>query len=266
VFSLPRRWTLSFRINCELLARGNIPRAPPDPPPEILPIAETPPHRRCSGPLRLRPPLQLLLKPAARATNVRAAIGFPWPPVLGLGRCGFWRKNEKTMRMTRYTNWNTHSTQRGSALLFAALSLTLACGGVDKPNVGIAADATGGATTGGAQNTMGGSGGAVSSGGMAMGGTGGQAPAPCTNDAKQCAVNEVQVCQNGAWVKLADCGGATPVCSGAGVCASYRLVNSGIDVFAVRPPENPQYVLKEQSLSMTARSCGAAYCVTGGIR
>jgi len=162
-----------------------------------------------------------------------------------------------------------HATTRAlcSLMLISGLGAALACGDVDKPNVGLAIEAAGG--TGGSSDGSGGMGtGGVSGGtvGVSTSGAGGQAPTTCKDQSRQCAANIPQLCAGSAWVDEPECSAGTPVCTGAGICAAFRLVNAGIDAFGVRPAETSMFVLKEQSLSMTPRACDTKFCVTGGIR
>jgi hypothetical protein len=88
----------------------------------------------------------------------------------------------------------------------------------------------------------------------------------CPRGQMRCSGNTPQTCNgSGEWVSGTECAGKT-VCTGAGVCAAYRLVNAGIDGLGVRPAEKTP-ILKEQTLSSAPRRCGASgICVTGGIK
>jgi hypothetical protein len=165
----------------------------------------------------------------------------------------------------------------GVCLLLVTFSAA-ACGGVEDRDTkksnkggtgGVGASSNGGATGGDG----------ASSNGGATGGDGdvpvaGAAPlpAPCKAGRMRCEGNTPQTCdEEGNWVPGKACGGTTKVCTGEGVCAAYRLVNAGIDTFGVRPAEpvkGTSIVLKEQTLSRSARTCKAdkSICVTGGIR
>ncbi len=126
------------------------------------------------------------------------------------------------MRMTRNTSWNTHSAQRGSAVLFSALSLTLACGGSAKSGGAPAAGGNGGMVSGGAP-AAGGSGGMVSGGAPAAGGSGGGTVTggasgdgsaigtlgqPCSTGAYACAGHAQRqqlACVGGVWTANGTC-------------------------------------------------------------
>jgi hypothetical protein len=92
----------------------------------------------------------------------------------------------------------------------------------------------------------------------------------CRQGDRSCDGNTPRECDvgGGEWVQEDPCRGAT-VCTGKGKCSPYRLLDAGIGSFGVRP-EAGKIVLKQQTLSVTSRSCGNAaeqtICVTGGIR
>jgi hypothetical protein len=108
-------------------------------------------------------------------------------------------------------------------------------------------------------------------GGRNSAGTAGMAPLPtCKPGKRQCDGNQPQLCNDESeWENLEECSGATKVCTGEGVCSAYRLVNSGIDSFGMRPEETAGLILKEQTLAAAVRICGTKtpiICVTGGVR
>ena len=84
--------------------------------------------------------------------------------------------------------------------------------------------------------------------------------------------NTVEQCtEDGEWQALPaaeQCGAGTPACTGAGICAAYRLVDGTIDTFGIYPPEanGPTYILKRQTFIESRKICSATYCVTGGVR
>ena len=93
----------------------------------------------------------------------------------------------------------------------------------------------------------------------------GEGVCACDEGTRQCSGDTPQLCQDGAWVDQTACGGTTKVCTGEGVCASFRLLSGGIGTFGPRPAESGNYVLKEQSLSAAPRACNDDFCVTGGL-
>ena len=117
-----------------------------------------------------------------------------------------------------------------------------------------------------------GHGGAQGSGNAAPGGDGSagepDVPLTCRAGQKRCLDDTTpEVCTpEGDWLAGKPCSGRNKVCTGAGVCAPYLLVNAGIDGLGVRPKES-KLVLKRQTLSSYGRSCGkSGKCVTGGIQ
>lgn len=93
----------------------------------------------------------------------------------------------------------------------------------------------------------------------------GEGVCSCDEGTRQCSGDTPQLCEGGAWVDQAACGGTTKVCTGEGVCASFRLLGGGIGTFGPRPAESGNYVLKEQTLSAAPRACNSDFCVTGGL-
>jgi hypothetical protein len=87
----------------------------------------------------------------------------------------------------------------------------------------------------------------------------------CMESMRRCDADTPQVCQGGEWVSEEPCSGATKACTGAGVCAAFRLTQGGLDAFNQRPAEKPSFVLKHQSLSAAPRVCAAALCVTATV-
>jgi hypothetical protein len=155
------------------------------------------------------------------------------------------------------------------ALLSGAL-VTSACGvkDLDFTFSNSGAGGQGGKTSGNAGNQSGGGG--DSGGGDGGGGDGGgdtSVPFTCHAGERRCTGNTPEECsEEGAWVAEKPCSGTDKVCSGAGTCASYLLVNAGIEALGLRPKES-SLVLKRQTLAATRRSCSASgLCVTGAIR
>lgn len=145
---------------------------------------------------------------------------------------------------------------RVSALLALLLGAASACGVKD---FDFTYGAGGGADAGAA--------GKGASAGSGAGGTAAEVPTQCRDGEKRCSGDTPQTCdENGDWQDGEACRGTSPVCTGAGVCASYRLVNAGIDSLGARPPEK-KIVIKRQTLASSARVCAkAGVCVTGAIR
>ena len=110
-----------------------------------------------------------------------------------------------------------------------------------------------------------------SGGNQSSGADGGAAdpgvPFTCHAGERRCTGNTPEECSDdGAWVPGKPCSGKDKVCTGAGICASYLLVNAGIEALGVRPKESG-LVLKRQTLASSQRSCSASgLCVTGAIR
>lgn len=93
----------------------------------------------------------------------------------------------------------------------------------------------------------------------------GEGKCVCMESMRRCAADTPQVCQGGEWVSEEPCTGTTKACTGAGVCAAFRLTQGGLDSFNQRPAEKASYVLKQQSLSAAPRVCTAALCVTATV-
>lgn len=150
------------------------------------------------------------------------------------------------------------------ALLLGALSVG-ACGVKD---LDITYASAGGSGQGG-KHAGGGNGNAAGGSGDG-GGEGEDVPLTCKAGVKRCSsdnTNTPEVCtEDGDWVPTKPCSGSNKVCTGAGVCASFLLVNAGIDSLGARPKES-KLILKRQTLSSYGRSCGkSGKCVTGGIQ
>jgi hypothetical protein len=137
-----------------------------------------------------------------------------------------------------------------ASLWWALLSLVVACSGADR-------NFAGGSGSGG--------GGAGSESGGTAGTSGSTGPMRCMESMRRCDANTPQVCEAGKWVSEEPCAGATKACTGAGVCAAFRLTQGGLDAFNQRPAEKPSLVLKQQSLSAAPRVCAAALCVTATV-
>lgn len=143
------------------------------------------------------------------------------------------------------------------------------------------ASATGGKTSaqgGKSTTTRGGSAGTSSEGGAPSIegggppiGEGGAAPVGCKPGVRTCSGNVVVECQANEWVPVPpaeQCAGATPACTGEGLCAAWRLREGSLASPGAYPIEanGPNYVLVQQSLLSFPTTCGTKYCVTGGIR
>lgn len=88
----------------------------------------------------------------------------------------------------------------------------------------------------------------------------------CDEGTARCQGNSPQTCHAAVWVDGEQCGGATPACTGAGVCAAFVLKNAGLEPFGPWNVENSDFALREQSLSAAPRLCSGQVCLTGGIR
>jgi hypothetical protein len=101
--------------------------------------------------------------------------------------------------------------------------------------------------------------------------TGTPPPACETAGARRCNENVREICgPEGTWIVLPDseqCGGANPVCTGAGVCAPYRLTNGTVGTLGElnRRTESP-YSLREQTLLQNQKTCNSTRCVTGALQ
>ena len=93
----------------------------------------------------------------------------------------------------------------------------------------------------------------------------GQGRCVCMESMRRCDASTPQVCEGGEWVSQEPCAGATKACTGAGVCAAFKLRQGGLDAFGKRPTETPSHVLKQQSLSAAPRACGTKFCITAVV-
>lgn len=180
------------------------------------------------------------------------------------------------------------------ALISVAGTLMLACGSSSSPSTNESPNNTAGTGPGiGGSSALaaGGSSGSpaattssagtpnnnvVSQGGSAgqpitVGGGGNTAPAACAVGAIRCNGNvREQSTQTCDWVPLSpelQCTGATPACTGAGLCAAYRLVQGTIDTFGpVTGSTSASYILTHQTLLEYPTACNQKYCVSGGIQ
>jgi hypothetical protein len=88
----------------------------------------------------------------------------------------------------------------------------------------------------------------------------------CATDSRRCEGDTPQACVDGAWMSDAPCSGSASSCTGAGVCAAFRLLDTG--VVSLTPPgaaaAGPQ--LTAHTLSSVPRLCSAKYCISGEIR
>jgi hypothetical protein len=140
------------------------------------------------------------------------------------------------------------------ALLVGGLS-TVGCAITDAGHPAVGGDSGVGANNGAS------GGGASASGGAGTDGA-------CEAGSRRCAGDTPQTCQSdGSWQAEAPCK-ADQACSGAGVCAAFRLVQAGINTFAEQPApaEGAPLVLKEQTLMAAPRACATNLCITGDLR
>jgi len=141
------------------------------------------------------------------------------------------------------------------ALIAAGIS-TAGCALTDSSHTAVAGGA------GGADSGVGGSGvGARASGGAGTDGA-------CEAGSRRCAGDAPQTCRSdGTWKAEAACK-VDQACSGAGVCAGFRLVQAGIGTFGEQPAAlaGAALVLKEQTLSAAPRACSTQFCITGDLR
>lgn len=93
----------------------------------------------------------------------------------------------------------------------------------------------------------------------------GEGMCSCASGARQCEGNTPQLCLSSAWVDETACDGVREVCTGAGVCASFKLLDAGI-VSLANPVRGEDSSLKQHTLSVGRSSCGANYCLSGEIR
>ena len=90
----------------------------------------------------------------------------------------------------------------------------------------------------------------------------------CEAGSRRCAGDTPQTCQaDGRWQAEATCK-AAQACSGAGVCAAFRLVQAGISTFGEQPvpAAGAPLILKEQTFSAAPRACANNLCITGDLR
>jgi len=90
-------------------------------------------------------------------------------------------------------------------------------------------------------------------------------PSCAPEGSRRCSGDVPQVCRNQDWVSENKCSGATRACTGAGVCAGFKLTHAGIDALGRRETE-PGLVLKEQTLSAAPRACSQKFCVTATVK
>lgn len=149
--------------------------------------------------------------------------------------------------------------------LFALLggSLATSACGVKDLDFTFATGGQGGKTPGAGGNQSNGADGGAANGGAPDP----SVPFTCHAGERRCNGNTPEECSDdGAWVADKPCSGSDKVCTGAGTCASYLLVNAGIETLGLRPEESG-LVLKRHTLASAQRSCGASgLCVTGAIR
>lgn len=129
-------------------------------------------------------------------------------------------------------------------------------------------------TAGTSNNTnvyQGGSAGAPISGVGGASGSPSTEPTKCIVGAIRCNGNvreqSTATCEWSPLPAADQCSGDKPACTGAGLCAAYRLVQGTIDTFgAVTGNTSSNYVLTHQTLLEYPTACNQSYCVTGGIQ
>lgn len=176
----------------------------------------------------------------------------------------------KTHQRTSHEGRLTLSN-RGVALLLAAAA-TLACGGVSDVKTKHTEGTAGSSGAAGAPDTAdtagtAGTAGADATAGSSSGGT--NADRVCDPGERRCDGDTPEVCKADAWIPEEPCDAATQACSGAGVCAAFRLVDAGIGTFGQRPAEpvaGAKLILKSQTLSAAPRACSTKLCITGDLR
>ena len=88
----------------------------------------------------------------------------------------------------------------------------------------------------------------------------------CATDSRRCEGETPQACVDGAWMSEAVCSGSASLCTGAGICAEFRLLDAG--VVSLTPPraDGAGPLLRAHAVSSVPRLCSANYCVSGEIR
>ena len=166
----------------------------------------------------------------------------------------------KTQRRRSRTSWQ-RLLGTGIALLVAG-AVAPACGGVNDVNTKHSAAGAGNTGTAGPAGKTG------TAGTAGLGAGGANTDGVCQPGERRCDGNTPQACDSGAWTSEAACD-STEACTGAGVCAAFRLVGAGIGTFGERPAEpvaGAKLILKEQTLSAAPRTCAAKLCITGDLR
>ncbi len=144
--------------------------------------------------------------------------------------------------------------------LFLAMLATSACGGVSDVKTNHSDGTAGDADTAGTAGT--GATAGTSSGGANTDGV-------CQPGERRCDGDTPQACKTDAWIPEAPCDSKTQACTGAGVCAAFRLLDAGIGTLGERPAEpvaGAKLILKSQTLSAVPRVCTAKLCITGDVR
>lgn len=160
-------------------------------------------------------------------------------------------------------------------VLSLAVAVTSACGGVgdvktrhSDGTAGAAGAAGGAVSMAGTPDPAGAAGAQTDS--MAGSGAGGaDTDGVCAAGERGCNGDTPQVCQAGVWIAEAPCDATTQACTGAGICAAFRLTDSGIGTFGARPAEpiaGAKLILKLQTLTAAPRVCNSELCITGDLR
>jgi hypothetical protein len=174
------------------------------------------------------------------------------------GRNDILKNRTNSPRLGAQTPW-TWGASLGVLVLSAGLTAS-ACGGVSDVNTKHSSGGSGG--SGGGPASGAGAAGEASNAGD------GNTDGACEDGERRCDGDVPQACQAGVWTSETACA-KNEACSGAGVCAAFRLLGAGIGTFGERPAEpvaGAALILKEQSLSAAPRVCNDKFCITGDVR
>ena len=163
--------------------------------------------------------------------------------------------------MMKYGVSGAASARLQFSRVWLCCGLALAGCAITAPGHDNGAAGSGGSDVGGEDTT------AAAGGKRASGGA--SADLGCEPASRRCSADTPQACSaDGTWADESAC----PVgqaCSGAGVCAVFRLVSAGIGTLGERPAEpvsGATLILKEQTLSAAPRACSDKLCITGDLR